>query len=180
VKTYSNTIWTSAGLSTGLAFTVSIITVMISIASTVVAIMIMDRVGRRTLLFTGAGVMAVALAALALCFSTAGGGADPTLDRQAGIGALIAVNVFAIAFGVTWGPVMWLLLNELFDTRIRTSAAAVCTAVNWITNWVVTRTFPLLAGAGLGFAYGLYASFAVMAFFFALRVLPETRGRRLS
>jgi MFS transporter, SP family, sugar:H+ symporter len=180
VKTYSNTIWTSVGLSTGSAFTVSIVTVLISIASTVVAIMIMDRVGRRTLLYTGAGVMAVSLAALALCFSTGGGGAEPTLGRPAGIGALVAVNVFAIAFGTTWGPGMWVMLNELFDTRIRTSAAAVCTAVNWTANWAVTRTFPLLASVGLGFAYGLYAFFALVAFHFARRTLPETRGKRLS
>jgi hypothetical protein len=57
---------------------------------------------------------------------------------------------------------------------------AVCTALNWITNWAVTRTFPLLASIGLAFAYGLYSVFAVLAFIFVLTVLPETRGRSLS
>ena len=63
---------------------------------------------------------------------------------------------------------------------MRTTAVGVCTAVNWLTNWGVSRTFPLLAGRGLELAYGLYAVFAVAAFFFALLVLPETRGRKLS
>jgi SP family sugar:H+ symporter-like MFS transporter len=181
VKTYSNTLWRLVGFSTDAAFTISIVTVLISIASTVVAIMIIDKVGRRTMLLAGAGVMAVSLGTLAACFWTATGvGDDVTLSRGAGITALIAINLFAVAFGVTWGPVMWVMLGELFDSNLRTTAVAVCTAVNWMTNWVVTRTFPLLAGVGLGFAYGLYAVFAVLAFIFVLKALPETKGRALT
>lgn len=181
VKTYSNTLWRLVGFSTDAAFTISIVTVLISIASTVVAIMIIDKVGRRTMLLAGAGVMAVSLGTLAACFWTATGvGDDVTLSRGAGITALIAINLFAVAFGVTWGPVMWVMLGELFDSNLRTTAVAVCTAVNWMTNWVVTRTFPLLAVVGLGFAYGLYAVFAVLAFIFVLKALPETKGRALT
>jgi SP family sugar:H+ symporter-like MFS transporter len=143
--------------------------------------MIIDKVGRRTMLLAGAAFMALALGTLAACFWTAtGAGDDVTLSRGAGITALVAINVFAVAFGVTWGPVMWVMLGELFDTNLRTVAVAVCTAVNWTTNWLVTRTFPLLAGVGLGFAYGLYTVFAVLAFVFVLKALPETRGRALS
>ena len=98
------------------------------------------------------------------------------LGRTAGITALVAINVFAVAFGVTWGPVMWLMLVELFDSDLRTTAVAVCTAVNWMTNSAVTRTFPTLADIGLGFAYGLYTAFAVLAVIFAVKALPETRG----
>jgi MFS transporter, SP family, sugar:H+ symporter len=181
VKTYSNTLWQAVGFSTGAAFTLSIITVLVSIASTVVAIALMDRVGRRTLLLGGAALMVLALGTLALSFATATrSGAGVSLGRGAGISALVAMNVFAVAFGVTWGPVMWLMLGELFDSNLRTAAVAVCTAVNWMTNWAVTRTFPMLAGVGLGFAYGLYAAFAALAFFFVLKALPETRGRSLS
>jgi O-antigen/teichoic acid export membrane protein len=71
------------------------------------------------------------------------------------------------------------MLNELFDTRLRTTAVAVCTAVNWLTNWLVVRTFPLLADVGLGVAYALFAGFAAFAFVFAWRILPETRGEDL-
>jgi len=180
VKTYSNTIWQAVGVATTSAFTISMITVLISILSTVVAIAIMDRVGRRTLLTAGAAAMTVSLAGLAYCFSSATGAGDALLlGRGAMIGALVAINLFAIAFGITWGPVTWLMLNELFDSRLRITAVAVCTAVNWLTNWLVVRTFPLLAEAGLGLAYGLFALFAALAFLFALRVLPETRGTAL-
>lgn len=75
---------------------------------------------------------------------------------------------------------MWLMLGELFDGNLRTIAVAACTAVNWMTNWAVTRSFPSLADAGLGFAYGFYTAFAVLALIFALKVLPETKGRDLS
>jgi SP family sugar:H+ symporter-like MFS transporter len=181
VKTYSNALWRLVGFSTGASFTISIVTVLVSIASTVVAIMIIDKVGRRTMLLAGAGFMALALGTLAACFwTTTGSGDDVSLSRGAAITALIAINVFAVAFGVTWGPVMWVMLSELFDSNLRTTAVAVCTAVNWMTNWGVTRTFPLFAGVGLGFAYALYTVFAVVAFIFVLKALPETKGRALS
>jgi SP family sugar:H+ symporter-like MFS transporter len=181
VKTYSTNLWQSVGFSTGASFTISIATVLVSIASTVIAIALIDKVGRRTLLAIGAAAMAVALATLAVCFSTAtGSGDDLNLSKGAGIMALAAINVFAVAFGISWGPVMWVMLSELFGSNLRSIAVAVCTAVNWMTNWLVTRTFPLLAGIGLGVAYGLYAAFAVLAFLFVLKVLPETRERSLS
>ncbi len=181
VKSYSTLVWEAVGFTTSSSFLLSILTVSISIAATIVAILIMDKIGRRTLLAAGAAVMAVALAAVAVCFSMASGsGAELTLGRAPGMIALVAINLFAIAFGVSWGPVMWLMLGELFNSHIRTTAVAVCVAVNWMTNWAVTRTFPLLAGVDLGFAYGLYAAFAVIALIFVLTKLPETRTRALS
>lgn len=183
VKTYSNTLWQLIGFSTDASFAISIFTVIVSLVSTIIAIAIIDKVGRRTMLLAGAGFMALSLAVLAFCFSTATGSVannDLSLSREMGFVALVAINVFAVAFGITWGPVMWVMLSELFDSRLRTIAVAVCTAVNWMTNWLVTRTFPLLAGYGLGFAYGLYAVFAILAFFFVLKVLPETKGRSIN
>jgi SP family sugar:H+ symporter-like MFS transporter len=180
VKTYSNIIWNAAGFSTATTFLFSIVTVVISVVSTMIAIGVIDRVGRRTMLLTGAAVMTVALVVLAISFSSmTGSGSGPALGHSRGIAALIAVNVFAIAFGITWGPVMWVMLSELFDSRIQSMAVAVCTALNWLTNWAVTRTFPLLADVGLGFAYSLYAAFAILALLFVWKALPETRGRTL-
>jgi SP family sugar:H+ symporter-like MFS transporter len=181
VKTYSNTLWQSVGFSTSASFSISIVTVLISVASTVVAISIMDRVGRRTLLLAGAAVLVIALGTLAICFSMAtGSGDDVSLDGAPATLALIAINVFAVGFGVTWGPVMWIVLSELFDSDLRTTAVAVCTAVNWLTNWVVTRSFPTLADISLSFAYSLYTVFAILAFIFVLKALPETKDRALS
>jgi SP family sugar:H+ symporter-like MFS transporter len=180
VKTYSNALWQHVGFSTGSAFTISIVTVLVSFISTLVAMTIVDRVGRRTMLGAGAVVMVVSLAALAVAFSaTSGSGDDVALSRGASLTALIAMNVFALGFGVTWGPVMWVMLSELFKSDIRTVAVGVCTAVNWTTNWAVTQTFPLLAGLGLGVAYALYAAFSGVALVFVWKVLPETRGRAI-
>jgi SP family sugar:H+ symporter-like MFS transporter len=180
VKTYSNTLWQAVGFSTDQAFATSIFTVFISLIATIVAIAIIDRVGRR-MLGAGAALMVLALGALAFSFSTAtGAGDNVSLGRSAAITALIAMNVFALAFGVTWGPVMWVMLSELFNSNVRTTAVAVCTAVNWMTNWAVTRTFPLLAEAGLHLAYGLYTVFAALALIFVLKALPETSKRSLS
>lgn len=180
VKTYSNTLWQYVGFSTGSAFTVSIITVLVSLASTLIAIALVDRIGRRTLLGVGALVMVVSLAALAVAFSAASGSGDEVaLGRGASLTALVAMNVFALAFGVTWGPVMWVMLSELFKSDIRTVAVAVCTAVNWTTNWAVTHSFPLLVGVGLGVAYAVYAAFSALALVFVWKVLPETRGREI-
>ncbi|UUO01943.1 sugar porter family MFS transporter [Mycolicibacterium novocastrense] len=177
VKTYSNAVWQSVGVPVDASFMVSLITVGVSIVSTVIAIAIMDRVGRRTLLIAGALGMVPSLATLAIVFGSAVG--EPSLTPGSGIAALVAMNVFAVAFGITWGPVMWLMLGELFDTQLRTAAVAVCTAVNWLTNWLITRTFPLLADIGLGFAYTLYTVFAVAALVFAWKMLPETKNRTL-
>jgi SP family sugar:H+ symporter-like MFS transporter len=180
VKTYSNTLWQSVGVPAGASFTVSIVTVLISLASTIVAIAIMDKVGRRTLLTAGAAVMVPALGMMTVAFSTAtGSGEDVRLSDGAGIVTLIGMNLFAVAFGITWGPVMWLMLGELFDSDLRTIAVAACTAVNWLTNWAITRSFPTLAEIGLSYAYGLYTLFALLAFFFAWRVLPETKDQAI-
>ena len=81
--------------------------------------------------------------------------------------------------GVTWGPVTWVMLSELFKSDIRTVAVAVCTAANWTTNWAVTQSFPHLAGLGLGVAYAAYAAFSALALVFVWKVLPETRGRAI-
>lgn len=181
IKTYSNTVWQSVGFSTSASFSISIVTVLISVASTVIAIIVMDRIERRTLLLAGAGILVFALGTLAVCFSMAtGSGDDVRLDGPAGTIALIAINVFAVAFGVTWGPVVWLMLSELFDSDLRTTAVAVCTTATWLTSWGVTRSFPTLADISLGLAYSLYTVFAILAFLFVLKILPETKNRTLS
>jgi len=181
VKTYSNLLWQSVGFGTSTTFLFSILTIVISIVSTVVAISLIDRVGRRTMLLAGAAVMAIALGALGYAFSATTGANDgPALGGRTAVTALIAMNVFAIAFGITWGPVMWVMLSELFDSRLRTIAVAACTALNWLTNWAVTRTFPLLAEHGLGIAYSIYGGFALLALLFVWKSLPETKGRTLT
>lgn len=179
VKMYSNTIWQSVGVPTESSFAVSLLTAGLSIVATVVAILIMDRVRRRTMLLVGGVFMIASMATMAIAFAQAGGAQD-ALPSGAAIAALIGMNGFAIAFGITWGPVMWLMLGELFDSDLRTIAVAVCTAVNWLMNWLITLTFPVLAGVGLDLAYGIYTLFAILGVWFVWTSLPETKGRKLS
>ncbi len=80
---------------------------------------------------------------------------------------------------VSWGPVVWVLLGEMFNNRIRASALAVAAAAQWLANWAISTTFPTLASAGLVFAYGLYATFAFLALVFVWRAVRETKGREL-
>src|SRR5262249_13146920 len=93
---------------------------------------------------------------------------------------LIAANLYVVAFGVSWGPVMWVLLGEMFPNRLRGAALAVSGATNWVANFAVTLTFlPLLQGAGLAGAYGLYAAAALLSLLLVCTDVGETKGKTL-
>jgi MFS transporter, SP family, sugar:H+ symporter len=178
---YSTSLWRSVGFSESDALTTSVINSIINVAATLVAIAIVDRVGRRPLLLTGSGIMAVSLATMAFCFSRAtGAGEDVALADPYATIALLAANLFVIGFAASWGPVVWVLLGEMFPNRIRAAALAVAAAAQWIANFVVTVTFPVLSqDVSLVFAYGLYATFAALSFLFVLWKVRETKGEEL-
>jgi len=97
-----------------------------------------------------------------------------------GLLALIAANVYVIFFNLSWGPVMWVMLGEMFPNQIRGSGLAVAGAAQWTSNFLITATFPsLLANIGLAGAYGLYTVAAALSVFFVLRGVHETRGKEL-
>ena len=124
--------------------------------------------------------MSLSLGTLAAVFATARvEGGEPVLGDTAGMVALVAANLFVVFFGVSWGPVVWVLLGEMFSNRIRAFALGLAAAAQWITNFLISQTFPTLADVGLGVAYGLYTAFALLSFFFVLRHVRETKGRQL-
>ncbi|NLU82341.1 MFS transporter [Rhodococcus sp. HNM0569] len=174
---YSTTLWQSVGFSPDDSFQTGIVTDVVNIAATIVAIGLVDRVGRRPLLLVGSGGIAVTLAVMAFCFSKID--ADGLLPGGYGPVALVAANLFVVFFGVSWGPLMWVVLGELFDTRVRTAALSLTVAVNWLANFAVTQTFPTLSDVSLSFAYLLYAVFGVLALLFVARFVPETKGKVL-
>ncbi|MBW8486509.1 sugar porter family MFS transporter [Actinomadura parmotrematis] len=177
---YSSTLWQSVGFSEDDAMLTSVITSVTNIVTTLIAIALVDKIGRRPLLLFGAAGMTVTLAVMTVCFATAPiVDGDPKLGDTAGLLALIAANLYVVAFGATWGPVVWVMLGEMFNNWIRTSALAVAAAAQWIANWLITTLFPGMADISLGFAYGTYAVFAAIAFVFVLRAVPETKGREL-
>ncbi|HEX6613030.1 MAG TPA: sugar porter family MFS transporter [Rhodanobacteraceae bacterium] len=177
---YSSTLWHSVGFSEADSFTITVATSIVNVLVTLVAIALIDRIGRKPLLVIGSAGMAVTLALMAWCFSQATGqGASLSLPAPWGPVALVAANAYVIFFGVSWGPVVWVLLGEMFPNRIRALALALAAAVQWLANFAITATFPLLAEAGLAFAYGLYAAFAFMSLLLVVYCVRETRGMEL-
>lgn len=179
---YGEVLWRAAGFSEADALKINVISGIINVTSTVVAIALVDRWGRKPLLLLGSAIMAVTLGALAMLFGGAEVAADGTLNlsKGAGLGALIAANAYIVGFGISWGPVMWVMLGEMFPNQIRGAALAVAGLTQWGTNFAVTMTFPILLGTiGLGGAYGIYAAFALVSFFIVKAIVTETKGKTL-
>ena len=177
---YSSALWHSVGFSETDSFTITVATSVVNVLVTLVAIALVDRIGRKPLLTIGSAGMAVTLATMAWCFSQAtGSGATLSLPGATGIVALIAANAYVVFFGVSWGPVVWVLLGEMFPNRIRATALAVAAAAQWLANFAITSSFPALAEIGLTFAYGLYAGFALLSLLFVLYAVRETKGIEL-
>ncbi|MFB9165760.1 sugar porter family MFS transporter [Arthrobacter psychrochitiniphilus] len=178
---YSTTLWQSVGFSQQDSFTTSVITATINVLLTFVAIFFVDRVGRKRLLLVGSVGMFVGLIAAAISFSQATGSGDSlTLAAPWGPIALVGANLFVIFFAATWGPVMWVVLGEVFPNKIRGLALGIATAFNWIFNFIVTLLFPIMSAAvGLGFVYAGFAFFAVLSFWFVKALLPEVSGLEL-
>ncbi|MEV6967329.1 sugar porter family MFS transporter [Hamadaea sp. NPDC051192] len=177
---YSTTLWQAVGFNESDSFVISVITSVTNVVTTLVAIALVDKIGRKPLLLIGAAGMMITLGTLAWAFSTATGSGDSlTLSPTVGKIALVAANLYVVSFGMSWGPVVWVLLGEMFSNKIRVTALAVAAAAQWIANWLVSSTFPALSDIGLGFAYLVYTIFATLAFIFVLRTVRETKGRAL-
>ncbi|MGH3672279.1 MAG: sugar porter family MFS transporter [Pseudonocardiaceae bacterium] len=177
---YSSTLWQQVGFTEADSLIITVLTSVTNIVVTLVAIAVIDKVGRRALLLIGSAGMAVSLGLLAYVFGTAAmvNGA-PVLSEAAGSVALFAANAFVVFFGISWGPTVWVLLGEMFNNRIRAAALGLAASAQWISNFLVSTTFPALADISLGLAYGLYTIFALLSFFFVLRFVQETKGKQL-
>ncbi|MFC8302630.1 sugar porter family MFS transporter [Specibacter sp. NPDC057265] len=177
---YSTTLWKAVGFQESNSLTISVVTAVVNILVTLIAIALVDRVGRRPILLTGSVGMAVSLATMALAFASAtGSGEDITLPGAWGPIALVAANVFVVSFGASWGPLVWVLLGEIFPSRIRARALGLAAAAQWIANFLITLTFPSMSAASLPLTYAMYALFAVASFFFVMFKIPETNGMAL-
>jgi sugar porter (SP) family MFS transporter len=177
---YSTTLWNSVGFSESNAFMLTVVTSIVNVLVTLVAIGLIDRIGRKALLVIGSAGMFVTLAVMAACFAQAtGSGAALGLPAPWGPIALVAANLYVIFFGVSWGPVVWVLLGEMFPNRIRAMALAVAAAAQWLANFAITSSFPVMAQFSLPFSYGVYAAFAALSLLFVLKFVRETRGVEL-
>ena len=173
---YATDIFKGMGLTTNASLFQTIIVGAVNLAFTVVAILTVDRFGRRPLQIIGALVMAVSMVSL---------GTDFWLGGK-GMIALICMLVYTAGFAVSWGPVTWVLLSEIFPNQIRGKAMALAVAAQWIANYLVSWTFPILdknpylvEHFNHGFAYWIYGVMGILAALFMARLVPETKGRSL-
>jgi SP family sugar:H+ symporter-like MFS transporter len=178
---YGAMLWQSVGFSENDALKINILSGSLSILACLFTILVIDKIGRKPLLLVGSAGMALTLAVMALAFSTAtvSGGAVHLSD-QAGLAALISANAYVVLFNLSWGPVMWVMLGEMFPNQIRGSALALAGFAQWISNFAISVSFPALAGSlGLPLTYGFYAASAAVSFFFVRAMVRETRGQEL-
>ncbi|MFZ1163011.1 sugar porter family MFS transporter [Mycobacterium sp.] len=173
---YSDLLWQAVGFGEKSSFTIALVTTGVNVLITLVAIALIDRLGRRPLLLAGSAGMSLMLIAMTVVFAGAAlRNGQPQLDGASGIIALVAADLFVVAFAVSWGPVLWVLLGEMFPNRIRSAALGLASGVQWMANWTVAVTFPALRHV-LGVAYGFYALCAVLSLLFVWRWVRETNG----
>lgn len=177
---YSNVLWEAVGFGESQAFLITVITSVTNIVTTLIAIALIDKVGRKPLLLIGSSGMAITLGTMAVIFGTAPVvDGQPDLTGAAGPIALVAANLFVVSFGMSWGPVVWVLLGEMFPNRIRGAALGLAAAAQWVANCAITASFPALGDFSLGLAYGFYALCAVLSLLFVWRWVQETKGKHL-
>jgi SP family sugar:H+ symporter-like MFS transporter len=178
---YGAVLWQSVGFSENDSLKINILSGALSILACLIAMGMIDKIGRKPLLLIGSAGMAVTLGLVAFAFSTAGvAGGAVHLSHPMGLLALISANAYVVFFNMSWGPVMWVMLGEMFPNQIRGSALAVAGFAQWIANFGISVSFPAMAASlGLAVTYSFYAASALISFFFVRALVHETRGRTL-
>jgi SP family xylose:H+ symportor-like MFS transporter len=173
---YAPLMFSNLGASTDSALLQTIVVGAANVIFTFVALFSVDRWGRKPLLITGAVIMAVSMTVLGFLFNA----------HAVGIWALIAVVIYMAGFSLSWGPVVWVMLAEIFPNSIKGKAMAIAVAVQWIANLGVSWSFKVIDGSSFlnamfnhGFAYWLYGGMSALAAMFVMRFVPETKGRTL-
>ncbi|WP_320773928.1 sugar porter family MFS transporter [Streptomyces sp. CRN 30] len=174
---YSSTLWQSVGVDPTDSFLYSFTTSIINIVGTVIAMIFVDRVGRKPLAIIGSVGMVIGLALEAWAFSY--DLVDGKLPATQGWVALVAAHVFVLFFALSWGVVVWVMLGEMFPNRLRAAALGVAASAQWIANWAITASFPSLADWNLSVTYIIYTAFAALSIPFVLKFVKETKGKAL-
>jgi MFS transporter, SP family, sugar:H+ symporter len=175
---YSTSLWKSVGFDESASLGIGVFTSTVNVLVTLVAIFLVDRIGRKPILLTGSVLMTLSLAAMAVCFLFSVTDADGAVSLPAPWGpiALVAANLFVIGFGASWGPLVWVLLGEIFPSRIRGKALGVAAGAQWVANFLITVSFPAMSAWSLPLTYAMYAAFAALSFFYVWWKVPETKG----
>jgi len=173
---YAPQIFQTMGSAHDSAFLQTVLVGAVNMAFTLVAMFTIDRWGRRPLLMTGSVVMAAAMMCLGAAFQL----------QNLGLTALLSILVYVAGFAMSWGPVVWALLSEMFPNAIKGQAMALAVAAQWVANLVVSASFKVLDGNSWlnsvfhhGFSYYFYCVMSAAAALFVLVWVPETKERSL-
>lgn len=173
---YAPEIFKSMGSGTDTALLQTIIVGAINVIFTLVAIQTVDKYGRKPLMIIGALGMSIAMFSLGITFFT----------QTTGILAILCMLLYVASFAMSWGPVTWVLLSEIFPNKIRGQAMAVAVALQWVSNYIVSWSFPIMDKNSYlvetfnhGFAYWIYGAMGILAMLFVWKFVPETKGKTL-
>ena len=173
---YAPEIFKTIASGTDSALFMTIIVGVVNFLFTIIAVKTVDKYGRKPLMVIGAAGMAVAMLSLGFVF----------FSGATGYLALFCMMLYVASFAMSWGPVAWVLLAEIFPNKIRGKALAIAVAAQWISNYLVSLTFPMMNDnsylTGLfnhGFAYWGYGIMSILAMLFILKYVPETKGKTL-
>lgn len=180
---YGAVLWQAAGFSESDALFTNVISGAVSIGAVFVTFFLVDKIGRKPMLWFGSIGMTITLGLVAFAF--AGAPVDEAgklqLSDSNGLLALIAANLYVVFFNMSWGPIVWIMLGEMFPNQIRGSALAVAGLAQWGANFLITWTFPMLLASSLGLAgaYSIYTFFSLFSVFFVMWWVKETKGKEL-
>lgn len=177
---YAPMIFEQSGIGTDAAFMQAVLVGIINLVFTVVAILLIDKLGRRPLLISGLVIIATSMLTLAYGFGSASYSPGGELVDMNPTLILIGILGFVAGFAISLGPVMWVLFSELFPNRIRGIAISFVGLINSSVSFIVQLVFPWeLENFGPSTTFLIYGSFAIIGLIFVMRVLPETKGRSL-
>jgi SP family xylose:H+ symportor-like MFS transporter len=166
---YAPTIFKGLGFGNDAAMYQTVIMGFINIVFTLVAIFTVDKFGRKPLLIIGSVGMAIGMFAIGLL----------AYLKIIGVSTLIFIVIYSASFMMSWGPICWVLISEIFPNTIRGKAIAIAVAAQWISNFIVSATFPSLEAFSITFTYVLYGVMSVLSALFVWKMVPETKGKTL-
>ena len=177
---YSSLLWQSVGYNVSNSLLLSVSTSIVNLVGTVVAISVIDRIGRKPLALIGSFGMTISLAVVAFAFSHVdNSSAVSSIPKGYGTLAIVGAHVYVFFFAMSWGVVVWVLLGEMFPNRIRALALSVAASFQWVANFAISQSFPTMSRWSLSGSYTIYACFAFLSIPFILRFVKETKGKRL-
>ncbi len=166
---YAPTIFKGLGFGNDAAMYQTVIMGFVNIVFTLVAIFTVDKFGRKPLLIIGSFGMAIGMFAIGVL----------AYFKLIGVSTLVFIIIYSASFMMSWGPICWVLISEIFPNAIRGKAVAIAVAAQWIANFIVSATFPSLEAFSLPFTYCLYGVMSVISAWFVWKMVPETKGKTL-